>query len=60
MAKLCKPILEYKEIIKSTGIIPDDYSPPKKTIQRFLRLFKEISDQRVEGMIDYPLSEVIL
>ena len=60
MAKLCKPILEYKEIIKYTGITPDDYSPPKKTIQRFLRLFKQISDQRVEGMIDYPLSEVIL
>lgn len=60
MAKLCKPILEYKEIIKSTGITPDDYSPPKKTIQRFLRLFKQISDQRVEGMVDYPLSEVIL
>jgi predicted transposase YbfD/YdcC len=60
MAKLCRPILEYKEIIKSTGITPDDYSPPKKTIQRFLHLFKEISDQRVEGMIDYPLSEVIL
>jgi predicted transposase YbfD/YdcC len=60
MAKICKPILEFKEIIKSTGITPDDYSPPKKTIQRFLRLFKQISDQRVEGMIDYPLSEVIL
>lgn len=60
MAKLCRPILEYKEIIKSAGITPDDYSPPKKTIQRFLRLFREISDQRVEGMIDYPLSEVIL
>ena len=60
MAKLCRPILEYKEIIKSTGITPDDYSPPKKTIQRFLRLFKQISDQRVEGMIDYPLSEIIL
>ena len=60
MAKLCKPILEYKDIIKSTGITPDDYSPPKKTIQRFLRLFKQISDKRVQGMIDYPISEVIL
>jgi len=60
MAKLCKPILEYKEIIKSTGITADDYSPPKKTIQRFLRLFKQISDKRIEGMIDYPIYEVIL
>lgn len=60
MAKLCKPILEYKEIITSTGITPDAYSPPKKSIQRFIRLFKQISDQRVEGMIDYPISEIIL
>lgn len=60
MAKICKPILEYKEIIKSTGITPDDYSPPKKTIQRFLRLFKQIDDRRINGMIDYPLSEIIL
>jgi len=60
MAKLCKPILEYKEIIKSTGITPNDYSPPKKTIQRFLRLFKQISDQRVEGMIVIPFPKSFL
>lgn len=60
MAKLCKPILEYKEIIKSTGITLDTYSPPKKTLQRFVRLFKQISDKRIEGMIDYPLVEIVL
>lgn len=60
MAKLCKPILEYKEIIKSTGITPDEYEPPKKIIKRFLRLFKKITDRRMEGMIDYPLTEIIL
>ena len=60
MAKLCKPILEYKEKIKSAGISPDNYSPPKKTMQRFIRLFKPISDERIEAMIKYPLVEIIL
>lgn len=60
MAQICKPLLEYKDIIISTGITTGDYSPPKKTIKRFLRLFKQIDDRRAEGMIDYPLSEIIL
>ena len=60
MAKICKPIVEYKDIIKSTGINTGEFSPPKKTIQRFLRLFKQISDKRVEGMIAFPLLEVVL
>lgn len=60
MAKLCTPILEYKDIIISAGISIGDYSPPKKTVKRFLRLFKQIDDQRVAGMIDYPLLEIIL
>jgi len=60
MAKIYRPILEYKDILLSTGITSGDYSPPKKTIKRFLRLFKQIDDQRIAGMIDYPLTEIIL
>lgn len=60
MAKLCTAILEYKDIITYTGIGIGDYSPPKKTIQRFIRLFKQIDDQRVAGMVDYPIVEIIL
>lgn len=48
MAKLCKPIIEYREIIASKGITVNDYSPPKKTMKRFIRIFKEIEDTRIQ------------
>lgn len=60
MAKLCSSLLEYKDIVLSTGVIPGNYSPPKKTIRRFLRLFKQIDDQRIAGMVSYPLPEILL
>ena len=60
MAKICKPIVEYKDIISSSGIALDDYSPPRKPMKRFIRLFRVIEDIRLGGMIDYPLYEVIL
>lgn len=59
MAKICKPLFEYKEIITSTGITLDDYTPPKKTMKRFIRLLKTIDDARTQGMIDYLLFEII-
>jgi len=60
MAKICRPIVEYKDIITNTGISIDDYTPPKKIMKRFIRLLKDICDSRMTGMIDYPLYEVIL
>ncbi len=60
MAKPCNFILEYKDIIESAGITLGDYAPPKKTIKRFIRLFKQIYDKRVANMISFPLSEIIL
>jgi predicted transposase YbfD/YdcC len=60
MAKICKPIAEYKDVITATGITLDNYKPPKKTIQRFIRLAKSIDDNRIKGMTSYPLHEVIL
>jgi hypothetical protein len=60
MAKICRPIVEYKDIIPNTGISIDDYTPQKKIMKRFIRLLKDICDSRMTGMIDYPLYEVIL
>lgn len=60
MAKICKPIIEYREIIVSKGITVDDYSPPKKTMKRFIRIFKEIEDTRIKEMTDYPLYEILV
>jgi len=60
MAKIGKPIVEYKDLILSTGIVLDDYKPPKKTIKRFIRLLKNIEDERICNMVNYPLYEIIL
>lgn len=60
MAKICRPIVEYQDIITHTGISLDDYTPPKKIIKRFIRLLKKIPDKRIQGMIDYPLHEILL
>lgn len=60
MAKVSRIILEYTEVIKKTGLSIDEYSPNKKTMKRFIRIFKKISDTRVSNMIDYPLYEILL
>jgi len=60
MAKICRPILEYKDKIILTGITLDEYKPPKKTIKRFIRLLKQIDDSRIANMTDYPLYEILL
>lgn len=60
MAKICKPIAEYKDLIVQYGLNIEDYKPPKKTMKRFIRIFKSIDDNRIAGMIDYPLHEVLL
>ena len=59
MAKTCKALVEYKEVITTTGITINNYEPPKKTMRRFVRLLKNIDDIRIEKMIDYPLFEII-
>lgn len=60
MAKISRPLAEYKEIIISTGISVDDYTPPKKTIKRFIRLLKSVDDARISAMTDYPLYEILI
>jgi len=60
MAKMNRFIFEYKECIKNIGITPNDALPSKAVIRRFVRLFKDVDDSRLKGMIDYPLSEILL
>jgi len=60
MGKICNFIAQYKDIIIKAGVIPGDYSPPKKTVKRFLRLFKTLDDSRVANMVTYPLCEIAL
>jgi len=60
MAKICRPILEYREIIASAGITIDESKPPTKTLRRFLRLLGKVEDPRLDGMTEYPLCEILM
>jgi hypothetical protein len=60
MAKICRPIAEYREIITNLGVNLDDYKPPKKIIKRFIKLISKVDDSRLTNAIIYPLKEIIL
>ena len=61
MTKLSKPLLEFANIIKESGIeCNEKLSPSNKLVKRFIRLAKEIPDVRLQGMILYPLKEILL
>lgn len=61
MAKINRFILEYKDSIKTAGLImPEEKKLPKPMIRRFLCLFEQVTDARVDSMVDYPLAEVLL
>lgn len=59
MAKINHMILEYKDVLSRTAISPDS-KPPKAVLHRFVRLFRTVEDSRLDGMIDYPLEEILL
>jgi predicted transposase YbfD/YdcC len=61
MAKISNPILELADIIKSSGLeCVENLSPSNKLVKRFIRLAKEVPDVRLQGMIEYPLKEMLL
>lgn len=60
MAKINHFIASYTDAIADFEITSETSVPPKAVIRRFVRVFKKVDDVRCEGMIDYPLVEVIL
>lgn len=59
MAKINHTILEYQETISSVGL-PLGTQPPKAVLRRFVRLFRSVGDSRLDGMVEYPLVEILL
>lgn len=59
MAKINHTILEYRESLAGSGITPGS-RPPKVVMRRFVRLFRDVTDARIDSMIDYPLVEILL
>ena len=60
MAKINRFIMAYKDAIVTNGLAPTGGIPSKKVLRRFLKLFQKVDDSRLNGMIDYPLEEIIL
>lgn len=62
MAKINRFIASFSMTVKDLDISFEDtdINPPKSVIRRFVKVFKQIDDPREQGMIDYPLVEVLL
>jgi predicted transposase YbfD/YdcC len=61
MAKICKPIIEYKEVLAGANInLSGEYRIPKRLIKRFVHFMKPVDDKRVAGMVSYPLREILV
>jgi predicted transposase YbfD/YdcC len=61
MAKIAQPLVEFAEIIKEKGLACDkELSPSNRVVKRFIRLSKKVPDTRMQGMVDYPLKEILL
>lgn len=59
MAKINHTILEYQETLSSVGLSLGT-QPPKAVLRRFVRLFRSVDDNRLDGMVEYPLVEILL
>jgi len=60
MAKINRFMAEYKDHMTTLPNTTKSSAPPKIVMRRFIRLFKEVDDARIQGMIDYPLSEILV
>lgn len=60
MAKINHFIASYRESMLQAGLPDVSAGATKAVLRRFLSIFKEIDDTRVQGMIEYPLEEIIL
>ena len=60
MAKINHFIASYRESMVQAGLPDVSTNVTKAVLRRFLSIFKKIDDKRLDGMIDYPLEEIIL
>ena len=60
MAKICKTLTTYREMIKGTGISNIEETTSKEKLLGIVQLFESVNDVRCSGMIRYPLSEILV
>jgi predicted transposase YbfD/YdcC len=60
MAKVENTILLFQEMVKDYQITLPSQGVPKKPIQKLVRFFQTIEDARLQGMVSYPLHEILM
>ena len=61
MAKISNTLIEFADVIKENGIeCNESLAPSNRLVKRFIRLAKQVPDSRMQGMISYPLKEILL
>lgn len=59
--KVNKFLLTYNEALGDFSVDYDKIKTPYKAIKRFVKLLdEEVNDARLQGMIEYPLNEILL
>jgi predicted transposase YbfD/YdcC len=60
LAKVENTILMFKEVVKEHNISLPEGGVPKKPIRKLARFFQTIEDARLQGMVCYPLHEILM
>jgi predicted transposase YbfD/YdcC len=50
----------FKEIIKDRQFALPDKGIPRKPIRKLIRFFQSVKDARLQGMVSYPLHEILM
>jgi predicted transposase YbfD/YdcC len=60
LAKIENTILLFKEMVSEFNITLPNEGVPKKPIRKLIRFFQTIEDARAQGMVSYPLHEILM
>ena len=60
MARICKTLATYREIVKGTGISNIEEAVSREKLLGIVQLFDGVNDVRCSGMIRYPLYEILV
>jgi predicted transposase YbfD/YdcC len=59
--KIANPMLEFAEKVKELGLAADGMpTASNRLVKRFIRVAKRVPDERLSGMVEYPLREILL
>ena len=60
MSQIARPILKIREVIKDLKLDARTEKVPQAVLKRFVHCVDNITDIRLESLVDYPLPYVLL